>query len=282
MDRFELAEPRDYFKGVGQSRLPTPTDILLFTRTTKEKLQQQALQNRSHHRFVLSFNLETAGHVHIDNRVHPFSPGQALLILPFQFHHFSQLSSPRLHWLFCTFELHDEGFLEPLRNRVLDIGPPAERLRDTLVEDWKRCSGGPALLDGEQLQATLLRLLLALKQAGRRTDPATPAAEPRDNLVRTVNRLLYEWRGRPVSVADLADRIGLSESRLRTLFREAAGIPLGHYIRNYRINRAMGLLRTTTLPIGEIAEEAGFASSQAFSRTIKAATGLSPRAYRVR
>jgi len=123
-------------------------------------------------------------------------------------------------------------------------------------------------------------LLLALKQESRDSDPSLPP-EPRSSLVRTINRCMSEWRGRTVVVADLAERLDLSESRLRTLFKEAAGIPLGSYIQNYRINRAMGLLRTTNLPIGEIAEEAGFGSPQSFSRVVKRATGQSPRAYRM-
>jgi AraC-like DNA-binding protein len=280
MDYPELVEPKDYFKGIGRSQLPTPTDVLLYMRTTKKKLQQEALQNRSHHRFVLAFNMETSGHVHVDNRVLAFDPGQALLILPFQFHHFSQLASSQLHWFFCTFELKDEIFLEPLRNRVLDVGENTLRMRDALLKEWRHCTVlGDDLLQGEQLQAALVRLLLALKQEARSSEPNL-LPDPQSNLVRTINRCMSEWRGRTVVVADLAARLNLSESRLRTLFKEAAGIPLGSYIQNHRINRAMGLLRTTNLPIGEIAEEAGFGSPQSFSRVVKRATGQSPRAYR--
>ena len=52
------------------------------------------------------------------------------------------------------------------------------------------------------------------------------------------------------------------------------------YIQNYRINRAMALLRTSTLTIADVAEEAGFGSPQAFSRIFKKETSYTPRAYR--
>lgn len=271
----ELEEPKDYFKGIGQSQLPTPTDILLFTRTSKEKLQQEALQNRSHHRFVLVFNFKTTGHVHVDNRVLTFSPAQALLILPYQFHHFSQLASSRLHWLFCTFELKAETFLESLRNRVLDIGEDSRDALDAVLAAWQREEQ-----QHEQLQIALVRLLLALKHDGKTTDATLPP-EPRDSLPRTINRLMSEWRGRTVVVGDLAKALNLSESRLRALFKAAAGIPLGGYIQNYRLNRAMALLRTTDLPIADVAEEAGFGSPQTFSRIFKKETGQTPRKYRL-
>jgi len=91
---------------------------------------------------------------------------------------------------------------------------------------------------------------------------------------------MAEWRGRTVIEADLAEALEFSESRLRVLFKEAAGIPLGSYTQNYRINRAMALLRTSDLSIADVAEEAGFGSPQAFSRIFKKATNQTPRAYR--
>lgn len=273
-----LREPEDYFKGIGQTRLPTPTDILLFLRTTKEKLQQEALQNRSHHRFVLIFNLETHGHVHLDNLVLPFSPGQSLLVLPYQFHHFSQLEASCIKWLFCTFELEPKTFLEPLRNRAIDMGEQTCLCMEELLKEWRE---SPAELQANLLQASLLRLLLSLKQ-DRQTTGADLPPEPHDNLVRSVNRLMAEWRGRIVVVADLAKALGFSESHLRVLFKEAAGIPIGSYIQNYRLHRAMALLRNTKHPIADIAEEAGFGSPQAFNRVFRKSIGKTPRAYRLR
>ncbi len=274
-------EPTDYFKGIGQTQFATPTNILLYLRTTKDKLQQAALQNRSHHRHVLVFNFETEGHVHVNNRVLPLTPGQSLLILPYQFHHFSQLESPNLNWLFCTFELATTTFLEPLRNTVIDASKHTLRTRDELLNEWLRCNAPKSKgeLQNEQLQASLIRALLSLKQDqwAMRSDRLP---EPRDSLLRNINRCMSEWKGRTVVVADLAEKFNLSESRLRVLFKQTAGIPLGRYLQNYRLNRAMALLRTTKVPISEISDEAGFGSPQAFSRIFKKELGHTPRAYR--
>ena len=81
-DLFGIDEPENYFTGLGTSQLPSPTSVLLFLRTSKNKLQQHALQNRSHHRFVLAFNLGTEGHVHLDNLDMPFKPGSGLADSP--------------------------------------------------------------------------------------------------------------------------------------------------------------------------------------------------------
>jgi AraC-like DNA-binding protein len=241
-------------------------------------LQQEALQNRSHHRHVLIMNLETEGIVHVDHLDMTLKPGQAFLILPFQFHHFSLPASSRLKWLFCTFELEPHSFLEPLRNKVINTDCTIMQACTGLLQQWHRSASD---IQAQQLQAGLLFLLLKLKQA-RLQDYNDLPDEAEASLIRTVNRLMAEQRGRMVTVADLAAETGYSASRLRVLFREASGIPLGSYIQNYRINRSMALLRTSALSIAAVAEEAGFGSPQAFSRIFRKKTGQTPRAYRHR
>lgn len=78
----------------------------------------------------------------------------------------------------------------------------------------------------------------------------------------------------PGGQIDLDEAVGLSESRLRFLFKESSGIPLGSYIQNYRINRALNLLQSTSLSIADISADAGFGSPQAFSRILKTKLGI--------
>jgi len=273
----EIDEPTDYFRGIGKGNLPTPTQILLYVRRTPKALQQQALQNRSHHRYVLMMNMETSGRVHVDSLNLPLAPGQALLVHPYQFHHFSKLARSSLLWLFCTFELESQSSLESLRNRVIPIDESTDRASRDLLQEWQTPEKE---FHDENLQAGLLRLLLSLKRTRHRTGRDLPP-EPKDDLVRTINRQLADWHSRTVGIADLADALNLSASHLRTRFKQTAGIPLGRYIQNYRINRAMALLRTSTRSMSQVAEEAGFGSPQAFNRVFKKETGRTPRSYRM-
>lgn len=275
-DLLHIPEPQDYFTGLGAEPLPTPRHILFFIRRHKADLQQHDLRNRSHHRCLLCFNFQTEGYVHLDHHTLLLKPGQALVILPYQFHHYSQLASPRLRWLFCSFELEDKNFLEPLRNLVISPGTSSRQSLEALLREWH---APHTSLQPARLQSALLHLLLCLREDGPfSTDVRSPASA--HSLIRRINRLLEESAGQPLTVSDLAGRVGYSDSRLRVLFKQAAGIPLGAYIQNYRITRAIALLRTTQQPVAAVAEAAGFASPQAFSRIFKQCTGLSPRAYR--
>lgn len=277
-----LEEPRDYWAGIGDHTvLPIPTNILFFLRKTRTMLQQEALQNRSHHRVVLMFDLAAAGSVHVDHLLLPLQPGEALLVLPYQFHHFSHLASEELEWVFCTFEMAEGPFLEPFRNRVLSPRRGSIQALNLLLTEWRRCqdAGGRGEMQEMQLQIALFYLLISLRDDLQAQAFDLPP-EPEGKLLRSVNRLMSEWRQRQVSTSDLADALGMSASRLRAVFKETAGVSLGRYILNYRLNRAMALLRTSDLPISEIAEEAGFGSPQAFSRIFRQKIGQTPRDYR--
>ncbi|MGA0333586.1 MAG: AraC family transcriptional regulator [Kiritimatiellia bacterium] len=275
-DLLNLSDPENYFEGKGTQPLPTPSQILFFLRSSRQTLQQKALQNRSHHRTLLCYNLQTEGTVHLDHREHRLKPGQILTILPFQFHHYSQLKSSRLKWLFCSFECSPMGILEPLRNRVIDPGNKSLLTLQQLLEDWQ---APPSTLQPALLQCTLLRLILCLRK-DLKAEPEIPANVNGNELLQRINQYLEEWRGPPLRGVDLARELGYSESHLRILFKQSMGIPLGTYLQNYRINRTISLLLNTSLSIHQVAEEAGFGSPQACCRMFKQATGQTPRAFR--
>ena len=272
-----LDVPKDYFRGRAYQPLLQPRNILLFLREMKSTLQQEALQDRSHHRFVLVFNLQTSGHVHVDHLSFSFQPGQALLIFPYQFHHYSGLATNSLQWLFCTFEIESSEMFNSLRDRIVDVGDEASTILGKLLRYWNMPHGD--LSDGI-LQPILLELLLVLKQTRYPAHVTTGSKEGENALIWRVNEFLAQTSGTAVHVRDLSKSFKISESRLRTLFKAAAGVPLGAYLLNNRINNAMALLRNSDLPLTEITRRCGFGSPPAFSRVFKSVLGITPLKFR--
>ena len=83
-----------------------------------------------------------------------------------------------------------------------------------------------------------------------------------------------------MSVAELADMAGMSESTLTRRFRDVLGrSPVEHLMR-LRIDRARELLQNPDLNITEVALACGFTDSNYFSRCFKATTGYSPKGFR--
>ena len=60
------------------------------------------------------------------------------------------------------------------------------------------------------------------------------------------------------------------------------GSTVVQYIANARYARACELLRSTELPLKQVAYKAGFAAASSFATAFRAETGLSPSEYRAR
>lgn len=80
----------------------------------------------------------------------------------------------------------------------------------------------------------------------------------------------------PLSRAETAARVGLSERQLGRLFKQASGKGYAAAYREMRLARARDLIRQTGLPLGEIAYACGFSSPSHFSTAYKAWAGVSP------
>ncbi|MGN0643104.1 MAG: AraC family transcriptional regulator [Huintestinicola sp.] len=72
----------------------------------------------------------------------------------------------------------------------------------------------------------------------------------------------------------------LSYSRLSARFRNEKNMSMGDYHNSARMKKACNLLRSTLLPVSEIAERLGFPDALYFSKKFHAFTGISPSDYR--
>jgi AraC-like DNA-binding protein len=100
-----------------------------------------------------------------------------------------------------------------------------------------------------------------------------------------VRRLLTELRDDPLehelALEQLAERVGLSPSRLMHVFTESVGIPIRPYLRWLRVQRAATAI-VTGVPLATAAIEAGFSDAAHMSRTFKQMFGLTPSALQRR
>ena len=84
----------------------------------------------------------------------------------------------------------------------------------------------------------------------------------------------------PLAIPAIARRAEISHNHLTRLFRAQFGVTVEGYIRQRRVEYALHLLAHTTLAVKTIAGEVGLPDLHFFNKTIRAASGLSPRDYR--
>ena len=274
-------QPEYYAGRGGTSDILIPANLLLFSRLKRSILVHGSPS--SHHRFVLIVNEGGEGSVVLDDMLVPLSPGQAVLIFPYQHHHYANLLSARLSWLFITFELPHSETLEPLRYQPVPISELAWGNVQRMCEHWLRdpipsATDHPLLLEAAML---LQELLVAAEKDSVRSVSRSVGGVDRE-LLQKIGEYLNSHLDQPVAVGELAEYVSLSESHLRSRFRRHFGMSLGRYIRRTKATRAAQLLDVTEMSVSEVARACGFDSIYAFSRFFRSNTGLSPRQYRQR
>lgn len=92
--------------------------------------------------------------------------------------------------------------------------------------------------------------------------------------------LMHRKPEHPWTVAELAERVGMSRTAFAVRFKTKAGVgPLEHLTR-WRVQKACELLREGKKGVDEVAWRVGYESAAAFSRAFKREVGLSPGAFR--
>lgn len=277
-----LVNPVNLFSGAKLGDALVADNVLLFKRTSTEMMRPHGVTHNYHHRFELVIPLAKAGRIHVDGRAYMLDRGRACLIFPHQFHHYLDIESGELNWLFITFECRRAAALEPLRNspRALE-GAALERL-GALVENHLSSETGPGR-DFELVFAVsrLLRELLDARAVNCAVAPRVMAAqETRGEILRAINSHVRANLDRTLTIADLAKHTGYSVSYLRAIFREEIGVSLGSYMRDSRMSTAASMLSDPDHgSVEEIAKACGFGSVFAFSRAFKTVMGVPPTAY---
>lgn len=85
---------------------------------------------------------------------------------------------------------------------------------------------------------------------------------------------------RDIPLSGVANRFYFSQGHLSRIIKETTGLSYTEYVTRLRMERAMKLLRTTRVSIGEISVEVGYKDANYFSKVFKKATGQTPQSFR--
>ena len=128
--------------------------------------------------------------------------------------------------------------------------------------------------DAEQSRA-LYSILCYLMPGAQVVVPAQA-----DGPARQAARFIQSHLGEDLSLQRIADEVHLSASHLIRLFRAELQHSPHEYIVLMRLDRAKYLLKTTDLPVKNIAAEVGYRTESSFTGAFTEKIGISPRKFR--
>lgn len=102
----------------------------------------------------------------------------------------------------------------------------------------------------------------------------------RSEVRRVMGYIKKNYHREELSISELADYVGISNSRLSVVFKQDTGITVNQYITKVRIDRARELLSEGGYKVYEVAEKVGYGTSQYLSRIFFRETGCYPAEYK--
>jgi AraC family transcriptional regulator len=137
-----------------------------------------------------------------------------------------------------------------------------------------------ALFRHQLVELLATRVLAAHSGSPSAFQPTTGGLSPKA-LLRAIERLRSD-NVADVSLAALASEAGLSRFHFCRAFKESTGLSPHAWLRQYRLEQAMNMLRDTDASVVSVAVALGYASQTAFAAAFRKLTGATPSDWRRR
>lgn len=230
---------------------------------------------------LFQYTLSGEGVFESGNRIHRVTAGQAFL---------AEIPGPHRYYY------HPES-QEPWEFLFLLFRP------NLILPHWRKSlneAGEAPYLPMDSAPVRLSRMIVVDAGAGRITDPLIASScvyqfvtelarmqvttlRDRETWAENVRRaaeFIELNYSRMISIDQLAEHVSLSKYHLIRRFAASTGLTPGAYLTRIRTDKAMELLRGTTLSIESIAEQIGYSSGSYFIKAFRGLTGLTPGEFR--
>jgi len=101
-----------------------------------------------------------------------------------------------------------------------------------------------------------------------------------NNQINKAKMIIVENLFTGIKAEEIAEKINMSYSWFRRIFKEYTGFAPAQYIQELKIQKGKELLTNTSLSVKEIAFKMGFENSEYFFTAFKKKTGMTPIQYR--
>jgi AraC-like DNA-binding protein len=247
-----------------------------------------------HDEYELHLITTTSGKAFVGDWIGPFQPGHLVLCGPRLPHNWISMDVPEggvperdlviqfahgpvAHAAEEIPELAEVmALLERARNGVEFFGLSERALQHfQAVKAQRGCQRLTAFFAylGDLARCTDYRLLSSVRMQGEDDEAEN------DQVNTLVNRILRDY-AQPLSAAEMAAGLGLSESRFSRFFRRATGNTFTDFVNRIRINRAGQLLMETDRQVTQICYEVGFNNVANFNRRFLEIKGVTPSEFR--
>ena len=130
------------------------------------------------------------------------------------------------------------------------------------------------------LKLKVQELLIYLNSLKPREKELTQYFSEQTERIKEIHQQLTEHLDRRFTIEELSKQYLINTSTLKEVFKTVYGLPIATYMKEYRVHKAMKLLRETGATIADIAAQVGYETQGKFSKAFKDVTQVLPTEYR--
>jgi AraC-like DNA-binding protein len=142
-------------------------------------------------------------------------------------------------------------------------------------------TNGSSIASVTRLSETMFIEILRMNLVGDESYDKIMSAFSDQKISRAIS-LIHSNPNKGWTVESLASEIGMSRTRFAHRFKELIQMGPMAYLFEWRLQKSLQLLESSTLNVQQIALETGYKSSAAFSRAFSGQFGCTPSEYRQR
>lgn len=169
---------------------------------------------------------------------------------------------------------------DQLRSRFCQDPPAVLPASPELEHIFAPLCTAPRALRQPLLELKVQELLLYLSHAKPFSEHPAQYFSRQTEQIKEIHRLLTEDLKHRFTIEELSKRYLINTSTLKEVFKAVYGLPIATYMKEYRVRRAMELLRDTNASIADIAAQVGYESQGKFTKAFKDVAQVLPTEYR--
>ena len=270
-----------------KSRYTTIPFATFFRNHTKNTLDHDDTSIMHNHKEIeLIAVLEGKGAIHLDKTSYPIKQGDVIIIPPYTLHCATAFSEEPLMHYCLSFDMSlipDPNLQESMEKgfvfveKIIDAEDKNATLLSQLIKN--AFDSHQRQEDGWELQvignmAVFFGLLKEHKFIEKAQYPDT------NQICRDIMDYIANNYSENITSSFAAQEFNVSKSYFCRIFKQNFGQCFQNYVNMYRVEKAKVMLKTTNLPVSEIAMQVGFNSFSFFSKIFKEYMGTTPSLYR--
>lgn len=261
---------------VGKEIYTTFVGYMDWSAPQRQNNNTNRIQRKEH--YTIHYVLKGKGTLFLEGKTYDIEENQCFILPPYvPVSYTPDIDDP---WVYTWITFDGSLVLSYLSAMQISTNSPVHAFKDELVRDevLSFLSNGP--YDNLFFPLSFLLNIFGKIMEEKGLNFEVKYNSKTEFVKKITESITFNYSNPEFKVRDIANYINISHSYMCKIFSEQNKCSVSQFLINTRMNKATDLLRTTSLPVKEIAFAVGYANEVHFFKSFNKHFGMSPGAFR--